>query len=79
MQVKLLLFYLYIIYMGKNKRYNTYVMEVYKMSVQKLPMLPPNAELETKAVLKQEWIVYILTGIEETAEETLRLVKRINA
>lgn len=27
----------------------------------------------------EEWIVYILTGIEETAEETLRLVKRINA
>lgn len=53
MQVKLLLFYLYIIDMGKNKRYNTYVMEVYKMSVQKLPMLPPNVELETKAVLKQ--------------------------
>lgn len=26
----------------------------------------------------EEWIVYILTGIEETAEETLRLVKRIN-
>ncbi|HEX3027944.1 MAG TPA: hypothetical protein VHT34_01245 [Clostridia bacterium] len=25
-----------------------------------------------------EWIVYILTGIEETAEEALRLVKRIN-
>lgn len=24
------------------------------------------------------WIIYILTGIEETAEETLRLVKRIN-
>ena len=27
----------------------------------------------------EEWIVYILTGIEETAEETLNLVKRINA
>lgn len=27
----------------------------------------------------EEWIVYILTGIEETAEETLKLVKRINA
>ena len=27
----------------------------------------------------EEWIVYILTGIEETAEETLTLVKRINA
>ena len=27
----------------------------------------------------EEWIVYILTGIEETAEETLRLVKKINA
>ncbi len=26
----------------------------------------------------EEWIVYILVGIEETAEETLRLVKRIN-
>jgi len=26
-----------------------------------------------------EWIVYILTGIEETAQETLGLVKRINA
>jgi len=26
----------------------------------------------------EEWIIYILTGIEETAEETLRLVKRIN-
>ena len=26
----------------------------------------------------EEWIVYILTGIEETAEETLMLVKRIN-
>jgi Fic family protein len=26
----------------------------------------------------EDWIVYILTGIEETAEETLRLVKRIN-
>ena len=26
----------------------------------------------------EEWIVYILTGIEETAEETLTLVKRIN-
>lgn len=26
----------------------------------------------------EEWIVYILTGIEETAVETLRLVKRIN-
>ena len=26
----------------------------------------------------EEWIVYILTGIEETAEETLGLVKRIN-
>lgn len=27
----------------------------------------------------EEWIVYILAGIEETAEETLRLVKKINA
>lgn len=27
----------------------------------------------------EEWIVYILRGIEETAEETLMLVKRINA
>jgi len=27
----------------------------------------------------EEWIVFILTGIEETAEETLNLVKRINA
>ena len=27
----------------------------------------------------EDWLVYILTGIEETAEETLRLVKRINA
>lgn len=27
----------------------------------------------------EEWIVYILRGIEETAEEILRLVKRINA
>lgn len=27
----------------------------------------------------EEWIVYILTGIEETAIETLRLVKRIHA
>lgn len=27
----------------------------------------------------EEWIIYILIGIEETAEETLRLVKRINA
>ncbi len=27
----------------------------------------------------EEWIVYILKGIEETAEETLKLVKRINA
>ncbi len=27
----------------------------------------------------EEWIVYILTGIEETANETLKLVKRINA
>lgn len=27
----------------------------------------------------EDWIVYILTGIEETAEETLRLVKKINA
>ncbi|MDP3058371.1 MAG: Fic/DOC family N-terminal domain-containing protein [bacterium] len=27
----------------------------------------------------EEWIVYILTGIEETAEETLKLAKRINA
>ena len=27
----------------------------------------------------EEWIVYILTGIEETAEETLMLVKRINS
>lgn len=26
----------------------------------------------------EEWIIYILTGIEETAEETLMLVKRIN-
>jgi Fic family protein len=26
----------------------------------------------------EDWIVYILTGIEETAEETLMLVKRIN-
>lgn len=26
----------------------------------------------------EEWIIYILTGIEETAEETLRLVKKIN-
>src|SRR5665647_2027132 len=26
----------------------------------------------------EEWIVYILTGIEETSEETLMLVKRIN-
>lgn len=26
----------------------------------------------------EDWIVYILTGIEETAEETLSLVKRIN-
>ena len=26
----------------------------------------------------EEWIIYILKGIEETAEETLRLVKRIN-
>jgi Fic family protein len=26
----------------------------------------------------EEWILYILTGIEETAVETLRLVKRIN-
>jgi len=26
----------------------------------------------------EEWIVYILTGIEETAKETLRLVKKIN-
>jgi len=26
----------------------------------------------------EDWIVYILTGIEETAKETLRLVKRIN-
>lgn len=26
----------------------------------------------------EEWIVYILTGIEETAEETLMLVKKIN-
>lgn len=27
----------------------------------------------------EDWIVYILTGIEETSEETLRLVKKINA
>lgn len=27
----------------------------------------------------EEWIVYILTGIEETAEESLRLAKKINA
>lgn len=27
----------------------------------------------------EDWIVYILTGIEETAEDTLALVKRINA
>lgn len=27
----------------------------------------------------EDWIVYILTGIEETAEETLQLIKRINA
>lgn len=27
----------------------------------------------------EEWIVYILTGIKETAEETLKLAKRINA
>ncbi len=27
----------------------------------------------------EEWIIYILAGIEETAGETLRLVKRINA
>lgn len=27
----------------------------------------------------QDWSVYILTGVEETAEETLALVKRINA
>jgi len=27
----------------------------------------------------EDWIVYILTGIEETAEDTLDLVKRINA
>ncbi|MCW2278118.1 Fic family protein [Heliophilum fasciatum] len=27
----------------------------------------------------EPWIIYILTGIEETAEETLQLVKRINA
>ncbi|MCL4517207.1 MAG: Fic family protein [Firmicutes bacterium] len=27
----------------------------------------------------EDWIVYILTGIEETAEETLQLLKRINA
>ena len=26
----------------------------------------------------EEWIIYVLKGIEETAEETLRLVKRIN-
>lgn len=26
----------------------------------------------------EDWIVYILTGIEETAEDTLTLVKRIN-
>ena len=26
----------------------------------------------------EDWIVYILTGIEETSEETLRLVKKIN-
>jgi Fic family protein len=26
----------------------------------------------------EEWIIYILTGIEETADETLNLVKRIN-
>lgn len=27
----------------------------------------------------EQWIVYILTGIEETAEETLTLIKRMNA
>ncbi len=26
----------------------------------------------------EDWLIYMLTGIEETAEETLRLVKRIN-
>lgn len=34
-------------------------------------------EVRTKANW-EEWIIYILTGIEETAEETLRLVKKIN-
>lgn len=27
----------------------------------------------------EDWIIYILTGIEETAEETLQIVKKINA
>ena len=27
----------------------------------------------------EDWIIYILTGIEETAEETLKLVKKINS
>ncbi len=27
----------------------------------------------------EDWIIYILTGVEETAEETLKLVKRINS
>lgn len=39
--------------MGRKCRYITHVREMYEMSEQKLPMLPPTAELETKAVLKQ--------------------------
>ncbi len=27
----------------------------------------------------EDWLIYMLTGIEETSEETLRLIKRINA